>query len=75
MTARHIVLALAAGGLLPPPGAAEARVLMVPSCGGTVHLMIVPGDPADPEQRGDCANACHAIGERRCKRAGPKGGC
>ena len=32
-------------------------------------------DAADPEQRRDCAKACHAIGDRRGKRAGPKSCC
>jgi hypothetical protein len=47
---------------------ADARVLTIPACGGASHRMIVPGDPADPEQRRDCAKACHAIGDRRGKR-------
>ncbi len=72
MTARPLVLALAATALVQPP-TAEARVLTIPACGGASRRMIVPGDPGDPEQRRDCAKACHAVGERRGKRMGPKG--
>ena len=75
MIARYFVLALAAAVLMQPPGAAQARVLTVPSCGGAAHLMIVPGDPADPKPRRDCAKACHVIGERRGKRPGSLGCC
>ena len=75
MTARRVALTLAAAGLMQPPVAVEARVLTVRACGGATHRMIVPGDPADPEQRPDCAKACHAIGDRRGKRVGPKSCC
>jgi len=74
MTVRSIVLMLGAAALMPPP-VADARVLTIPACGGASHRMMVPGDPADHEQRRDCAKACHAIGDRRGKRAGPKGCC
>ena len=67
MTARQIALMLGAAALMQPP-VAEARVLTIPACGGQTHRMIVPGDPADPDQRRDCAKACHAIGERRGKK-------
>ncbi|MBB5704870.1 hypothetical protein [Sphingopyxis panaciterrulae] len=75
MTMRHVVFGLAAAALAQPPGTAEARVLTVPACGGVSHRMVVPGDPADPEQRRDCAKACHAVSDRRGKVSGPKRCC
>lgn len=75
MTVRRIALVLGVAALVQPPVAAEARVLTVPACGGASHRMMVPGDPADPEQRRDCAKACHAVSERRGKPAVSKGCC
>ena len=68
MTVRPIVLMLGAAALMQPP-VADARILTIPECGGRTHRMIVPGDPADPDQRRDCAKVCHAIGEQRGKRS------
>ena len=67
MTLRRIILTLGAAALMQPP-VAEARILTIPACGGQTHRMIVPADPADPDQRRDCAKACHAIGDRRGKK-------
>ena len=75
MTPRKAVSALAAALLLQPPVAAEARVLIVPACGGEAGRMVLPGDPADPEQRRDCPKACHAVNERRGKPTTPKRDC
>lgn len=67
MIARRCVHMLGALALVQPPLAVEARVLIVGSCGGAPHRMMIPGDPADPDQRRDCAKACHAVTERRSK--------
>ncbi len=75
MRLRNLVAALGAIALMQPPIAAYARILTVPSCGGAAHRMIVPGDPADPDQRRDCAKACHVVTDRRSKAGGGKKGC
>lgn len=75
MTSRKFTLALAAAALMQPPVAVEARILTIPACGGAPHRLMVPGDPADPDQRRDCAKACHAVTERRGKSVPGKRGC
>lgn len=75
MSASRILVALAVVALMQPPIAVEARVVLIPACGGAAHRMLFPGDPAVPEQRRDCAKACHAVAERRSKPAGTKRGC
>lgn len=75
MIVRRIVLAIGALALMQPPIAVEARVLTLPSCGGAPHRAMVPGDPADPAQRRDCAKACHAVTDRRGKSPGAKKNC
>ncbi|HEV7343994.1 MAG TPA: hypothetical protein VGN68_20425 [Sphingopyxis sp.] len=75
MRLRNLLAATGVIALMQPPLAADARILSVPWCGGATHRMIVPGDPADPGQRRDCAKACHAITDRRSKAAGVKKGC
>ena len=75
MRARAIMLLTGAAALMQPPIAVEARVLTVPSCGGAVHRMMLPGDPADPAERRECAKACHAVTDRREKAGGRKGSC
>ncbi|MBJ7499179.1 MAG: hypothetical protein JHC57_05460 [Sphingopyxis sp.] len=72
---RRLLAAMGAAALMQPPIAADARILTVPSCGGAAHRMIVPGDPADPDQRRDCAKACHAVTDRRSKAGEGKKGC
>ncbi len=72
---RRLLAAMGAAALMQPPVAADARILTVTSCGGAAHWMIVPGDPADPDQRRDCAKACHAVTDRRSKAGGGKKGC
>ena len=75
MTARRAFLVLGAAALMQPPVAAHARILYVPSCGGVGHRMMVPGDPIAPDQRRDCAKACHAVTDRRGKSGGAKKEC
>ena len=75
MSVRRLLAAMGAAALMQPPIAADARILTVPSCGGAAHRMIVPGDPADPDRRRDCAKACHAVTDRRSKAGGIKKGC
>lgn len=75
MIIRKAALALAATALMQPPVAAEARILTIPACGGAAHRMMLPGNPADPDQRRDCAKACHAVTERRGKSTGPRRDC
>lgn len=75
MNVRGIILLAGVVALMQPPVAVEARILLVPSCGGVTHWTIIPGNPADPDERRDCAKACHAITDRRGKSAGIKKGC
>jgi len=74
MRLRNLLVVAGAIALMQPPVSADARILFVPSCGGATHRMIVPGDPADPDQRRDCVKACHAVTDRRSKAAGVKKG-
>ncbi|MCM3419822.1 hypothetical protein [Sphingopyxis alaskensis] len=74
MTPRRIAALLALTALMQPPVAVEARVLAVPSCGGDMQRTMLPGDPADPDRRRDCAKACHAATDRRGKGAAGRGG-
>lgn len=75
MSVRPAILLIGAASLMLPPVAVDARILVVPACGGAAHRMMIPGDPADPFQRRDCAKACHAITERRGKSGGVRKGC
>ena len=75
MTGRRPALALAALALMQPPVAVEAHVLVLPACGGGMHRMLLLGDPLDPDQRRDCAKACHAVTDRRGKAAVKKSCC
>ena len=72
MNIRNIFVAMGAAALMQPPIAVEAHILTVPSCGGAARRMIVPGDPADPDNRRDCAKACHSVADRRSKSDGVK---
>lgn len=75
MRLRNFLVAMGAVALMQPPVAADARILSVPSCGGATHRLIVPGDPADPDQRRDCGKACHAATDRRGRLGSLKKGC
>lgn len=71
MTARRWALLVAAATLMQPPVAAEAHVMTIPACGGgATGRVLVPGDPADPAQRRECAKACHAMTDRRGRDSG-----
>ena len=66
---------LAAGTALAlAPLAVDARVLIVPDCGGGRHLLLVPDAP-DEQGGGACAKACHATTERRGKSLGVRKSC
>lgn len=75
MTPRKGSLLFAAMLLVQPPPAADARVLMVPSCGGAPSRQIIPGDPAAPAPQDGCTKACHAVTERRGKSTSAKRDC
>lgn len=75
MSFRKAALLIGALALMQPPAAVEAGVLLIPSCGGVPSRMIVPADPPDPDQRRDCAKACHAVTDRRSKSGGVKARC
>ena len=66
---------LAAGTALAlAPLAVDARVLIVPDCGGVRHLLLVPDAP-DGKGKEACAKACHAMTERRGKSVGVRKSC
>ena len=66
---------LAAGTALAlAPLAVDARVLIVPDCGGGRHLLLVPDAPDGNGERA-CAKACHAMTERRGKSLGVRKSC
>lgn len=76
MTGRIIAAAAATAGLALAPLAGNARVLLLPTCAGGVHMVVLPGDPTAPDDRGDhCAKACHAATDRRAKSPGGKKEC
>ncbi len=76
MNARVVAAALATAGLTVTPLAGEARVLLLPTCTGGVHMIVLPGDPTAPRERDDhCAKACHAVTDRRAKLPGEKREC
>ncbi len=68
MIARALGTLLAAFGLILAPLASGSTVLVVPSCSGASHLLVLPHDPAAPPDRGGgCAKACHVMTDRRAK--------
>ncbi|MBB6124860.1 hypothetical protein [Sphingobium subterraneum] len=77
MIARSIASVLAAFALATAPLAVHARLLLVSSCTGAAHLLVIPVDPAVPQKgdRDDCAKACHAVLDRRDKATEKKGCC
>ncbi|WP_447761433.1 hypothetical protein [Sphingopyxis panaciterrae] len=77
MIARVFGSMLAAAGLALAPLASGATLLVVPSCSGASHLLVLPHDPAVPVDRGGgCAKACHAMTDRRARSpAGRKSCC
>ena len=75
MRVHKFLVVMGAAALMQPPIAVEAQVLTIPSCGGGAHRMLVPGNPADPDQRRDCGKACHAVTDRRSKSGALKKDC
>lgn len=58
------------------PLAGNARLVLVPACGGPAHMLVVPADPASPDPTGgDCAKACHGLTDRRGKPDAARKGC
>ena len=72
---RRTAFAAGAAALALAPLAGGAQVIAAPSCGGGVHLLVIPGDPAAPKREDNCAKACHAATDRRGKTAGGKKSC
>lgn len=76
MIVRALASLVAMAGLALAPLTGDARVLVVPDCGGGRHIMIVPGDADAPAgEGGGCAKACHAVTDRREKSRGARKGC
>lgn len=76
MIARILGTLCASLGLMLAPLASGATVLVVPSCSGASHLLVVPNDPAAPADKGGgCAKACHAVTDRRDKSATGRKSC
>lgn len=76
MTVRMIATVPAVLALALTPLAGNARVILVPACGGAAHMLLVPADPASPDPAGgDCAKACHALNDRRGKPVAARKGC
>lgn len=74
MTRRIFASLAAVGALALAPLAVDARVVIVPDCGGGRHMLIVPGEP-DDQGGSACAKACHAMTERRGKSPGTRKAC
>jgi hypothetical protein len=74
---RSLATILASAGLAMTPLASDAQMLVLPACGGGAHLIVVPGDPVAPDDKGErCDKACHAMTDRRGKaKPGKRGGC
>jgi hypothetical protein len=57
-----------------PFAQADAQMIAVGNCNGTMRLLVIPGEDGEPGKGGnDCAKACHGSCERRNKLAGKKG--
>lgn len=73
---RRIGFAAGAAGLALAPLASEARLIVVPGCGGEApHLLAVPADPAAPPRKENCTTPCHAATDRRGRAANGGAGC
>ena len=76
MIVRTLASFAGAAGLALAPLTGDARMLVVPDCGGGRHILIVPGDAGAPGgDGGGCAKACHAMTDRRAKASGARKGC
>ncbi|MCK9543418.1 MAG: hypothetical protein M0R03_15465 [Novosphingobium sp.] len=70
---KHLLYGLGIVAMLPAAlnlgATAQARTLVMPVCtgDGTVHMMRIPLDPADPAsgQTGCCVKGCHAGSSRK----------
>ena len=68
MTARILGTLFAAFSLMLAPLASGATLLVVRSCSGASHLLVLPHNPAAPADKGrGCAKACHVVTDRRGK--------
>jgi hypothetical protein len=74
MTRRIFASLTAFAALALTPLTVDARVVIVPDCGGGRHMLIVPGK-SDDQGGGACAKACHAMSERRGKSPGTRKAC
>ena len=76
MIARRIAAVLAAAGLATAPLATDARVVRVGTCGGAAQHLVLPADPARPNNEGgNCVKACHAMTDRRDRLSAKRGCC
>lgn len=67
---RAICALLIATALIHAPLAkADAQMIAVSNCNGSMSLLVIPGDDSAPKKPGggDCAKACHGMSERRDK--------
>lgn len=75
MIVRAFASLAGATALALTPLTVDARMLIIPACGGSRHMLLVP-DGSDKPAGDSCAKACHATTDRRSKSAGVrKGGC
>ena len=76
MTARRIAAIMAAAGLASAPLATDARVIRVGACGAAAQHLVLPADPARPNNEGgNCVKACHAMTDRRDRLSAKRGCC
>ncbi|ALJ15245.1 hypothetical protein [Sphingopyxis macrogoltabida] len=76
MIARRIGAVVAAAGLATAPLATDARVIRVGTCGGAAQHLVLPADPARPNNEGgNCVKACHAMTDRRDRLSAKRGCC
>lgn len=69
---RAVCALLVATAMIHAPLAkADAQMIAVSNCGGSMSLLVIPGDDSAPGKQGgsDCAKACHAMCDRRGKGA------
>lgn len=73
MILRTLASLAAVTGLALAPLTSDARVLIVPDCGGGRHMLLVPGQTDD--EGSPCAKACHAMTDRRNRSPEAKKNC
>lgn len=74
MIGRAFASLAGAAALALTPLTVDARMLIIPDCGGGRHMLLVP-DGSDKPGSDSCAKACHAMTDRRSKLAGVRKGC